>query len=66
MLLMYRRKSVGEMTPPCGTPSLIVTLSLLRIFLRKQLPPHAISIAANIDEDCKIRKRSVLLTTDTR
>ena len=29
MLLMYRRKSVGEMTPPCGTPSLILTLSLM-------------------------------------
>ena len=28
MLLMYRRKSVGEMTPPCGTP-LIITLSLM-------------------------------------
>ena len=28
MLLMYRRKSVGEMTPPCGTPSRIFTLLL--------------------------------------
>ena len=28
MLLMYRRKSVGEMTPPCGTPSCIFTLLL--------------------------------------
>ena len=29
MLLIYRRKSVGEMTPPCGTPSLILTHSLM-------------------------------------
>ena len=28
MLLMYRRKNVGEMTPPCGTPSRIFTLLL--------------------------------------
>ena len=28
MLLMYRRKSVGEMTPPCGTPSRILTVLL--------------------------------------
>ena len=29
MLFMYRRKSVGEMTPPCGTRSLILMLSLM-------------------------------------
>ena len=28
VMLMCRRKSVGEMTPPCGTPSRIFTLLL--------------------------------------
>ena len=28
MLLMYRKKSVSDMTPPCGTPSRIFTLLL--------------------------------------
>ena len=47
MLLMYRRKSVGEMTSPCGTP---------RIFTRLLKCPSSFTLA-----DLSCRKHRVYL-----
>ena len=55
MLLMYRRKSVGEMTPPCGTPSLFLTLSLMY--------PSSLTLP---DLSCRQQRIHLYLLPDTR
>ena len=55
MLLMYRTKNVGEMTPPCGTPSLILTLSLMY--------PSSLTLA---DLSCRKHWIHLYILPDTR
>ena len=53
MLLIYRRKSVGEMTPPCGNPSLILTL----------MYPSSLTLA---DLSCRKQRIHLYLLPDTQ
>ena len=55
MLLMYRIKSVGEMSPTCGTPSLILTLSLMY--------PSSLTLA---DLSCRKQGIHLYILPDTR
>ena len=54
-MLIYRRKSVGEMTPPCGTPS--------RIFMLFLKSPSSFTLA---DLSCRKHRIHLYILPETR